>query len=100
MTTRINPDLFRCRGCGRVNMPIEDVAILSFPGNYEEPPEYEYRCSYCNAGEDFITEMETIVCRGCEDVQVQDEGDYCDECLGEMAEARRDAMLDSMMEEG
>jgi hypothetical protein len=81
-------------------MPIEDVSVNVFPGTLETPPEYEYRCCHCGAGEDHIHEMEVIVCRGCEAEQVQNEGDYCDECLGEMAEARRDAMLDSMMEEG
>lgn len=93
-------DLYRCHKCGAVDMPIDDVTYCSFYGNLECPPEYDWRCSECGAGEEHISEMSTVWCRGCGDRPVQHEEDYCEECTAEISEATREAMLDRMLTEG
>jgi Zn finger protein HypA/HybF involved in hydrogenase expression len=77
-------------------MPEEDVVYTSFATTREEPGEHDVQCPECGSAD--VEEMTDFFCRGCEDVQVSDDGDYCSECHGAMAEARRDAMLDNQME--
>lgn len=83
---------YECTNCGATKMPSDDVVYCAWPQTQETPAEYQYQCPSCGAGDDCIQEMSAFWCRGCEDVQVQDEGNYCEECTGEMTEARSEAM--------
>jgi len=96
MATVILTDTFACRNCGCINMPHDDVTQLTVPGNFEEPAEYEAICPEC--GSDDVKEESAFLCRGCGDVQVQDEDDYCQECLGELTAARTESMKESEWE--
>lgn len=87
----MNTDKFECTSCGATEMTEEDVAVCCFQAHTEEPAEYELRCPDCKAE---ATEMSAFWCRGCEDAQVPDDGDYCSECTGAMTEARTESMKD------
>lgn len=93
MATVILTNTFRCRNCGCIGMPHDDVTTMTFPGNGEEPAEYEPVCPEC--GSDDVQEELTHSCRGCLEVQVQPPEEYCDECIGAIADARSESMKDS-----
>lgn len=77
-------DLWNCNNCGCTEMPPEDVMKCTFPGNREEPAEYEPICPGC--GGDDVTEIEKPLCVSCEDTIVFEEGDRCGICVSEQAE--------------
>ncbi len=87
--------LFECGKCGCTNMAEEDVTYETFSQTQEEPGEYEIRCPECLSCA--IEEMSAFWCKGCDDVQVKDDGDYCSECHQCMLEDRADARQDDMM---
>ena len=85
----MSTDKYECTSCGATEMEEVDVMVCVFQATTEEPAEHELRCPDCGAE---ATEMSTFRCRGCDDHQVKDDGDYCEECTAEMAEARTESM--------
>jgi hypothetical protein len=87
--------LYECTKCGCTDMTDEDVTYETFSQTQEEPGEYEWRCPECLS--DAIEEVSAFWCKGCDDVQVKDDGDYCGECHQCMLEDKADARRDDMM---
>ena len=89
---------FKCNNCSAHAMPEEDVTVCVFHQTLEEPAEYDTRCPECNS--DDVEEESALYCRGCGDVQVGDEDEYCTECHTCMLEDRADGLRDERMMEG
>lgn len=84
---------FRCP-CGWQGLEEYMESELVDAGSRYQPPEYTNRCPDC--GRDWEEFEEAPVCRTCEDVIVQHEGDRCEVCNQEALEM----MCDAMAEEG
>jgi len=66
-----------------------------FHATREEPEETEWYCPDCNKTD--LEEEELIMCRTCEDVQVKNDGDRCQECIEEHADYLRDCRKDDAL---
>lgn len=84
---------YECSSCGCTQMTIEDVSVQTFPGNQEEPAEYEERCPECNSE---VEEIPVFWCKTCEDEQVQHDGENCPECHTCTVEGQLDAMREGL----
>ncbi len=81
--------------CGWEGHEDELISHLEFAGNREEPPEYGATCPAC--GDDWEGMSEPVLCAGCGDERVRNDGDYCTECYTAAAEDRADARRDDAM---
>ena len=58
---------FKCHACGAVHEAEEFDTLCTYPGNREEPPEYELVCPDCGECEGFDGFAEMSYCPDCED---------------------------------
>ena len=78
-----------CKACQWEGNERDIETKLYFAQTQEEPAEYTAHCPSCNSTR--IEEIIQIMCQGCEDEPVKDEGDYCSECYSEECERYADA---------